>query len=155
EHGHPPQRGLLFLDAPQLVVDHHSVPHGNTRYRGAHTTSSRLIYLGRQALDTWTYAPSGIPRYPREVEAMSRTPIGDYALLSDRHPAALVGRDGSVDWLCFPRFDGPSVFARLLDEDAGHWSIRPSVPYQVSRRYLDRTMVQATTFRTETGTVTV
>jgi alpha,alpha-trehalase len=86
---------------------------------------------------------------------MSRTPIGDYALLSDRHSAALVGRDGSVDWLCFPRFDSPSVFARLLDEDAGHWAIRPSVPYQVSRRYLDRTMVLETTFRTRTGTVTL
>jgi alpha,alpha-trehalase len=84
---------------------------------------------------------------------MSDTPIGDHALLSDRHSAALVGRDGSVDWLCFPRFDSPSVFARLLDDGAGHWSIRPSVPHEMSRRYVDGTVVLETTFHTATGTV--
>src|SRR6266581_3692452 len=58
-------------------------------------------------------------------EIMSNVPIADYALVSDCRSAALVNRAGSVDWLCFPRFDGPSVFARLLDEQAGHWSIYP------------------------------
>ena len=47
---------------------------------------------------------------------MSRLAIAEYALLSDCRSAALVSRAGSVDWLCFPRFDGPAVFARLLDE---------------------------------------
>jgi GH15 family glucan-1,4-alpha-glucosidase len=84
---------------------------------------------------------------------VTSTAIADYALLSDRHSAALVGRDGSVDWLCFPRFDSPSVFARLLDDDAGHWSIRPVGPARVTRRYLDRTMVLETTFETASGTL--
>jgi alpha,alpha-trehalase len=86
---------------------------------------------------------------------MSTTPIADYALLSDRHSAALVSRDGSIDWLCFPRFDSPSVFGRLLGDRAGHWSIRPTGATEVSRRYLDRTMVLETTFHTPTGRVTL
>ncbi len=86
---------------------------------------------------------------------MSTTPIADYALLSDRHSAALVSRDGSIDWLCFPRFDSPSTFGRLLDDEAGHWSILATNATQVTRRYLDRTMVLETTFRTPTGTVAI
>ncbi len=86
---------------------------------------------------------------------MSSTPIADHALLSDCHSAALVNREGSVEWLCFPRFDSPSVFARLLDDRAGHWSIRPVGDFQASRRYLDKTMVLETTFTTSTGSVTM
>src|SRR5580698_9748936 len=86
---------------------------------------------------------------------MSTIPIADYALLSDRHSAALVGRDGSIDWLCFPRFDSPSVLGRLLDDEAGYWSIRAANTTQTSRRYLDRTMVLETTFETPNGTVAV
>src|SRR5215469_14984963 len=82
---------------------------------------------------------------------MSHVPISDYALLSDCRSAALVSRAGSVDWLCFPRFDGPSVFARLLDEQAGHWSIEVVGATEVSRRYIEGTMVLETTFRTPTG----
>lgn len=82
---------------------------------------------------------------------MANLPIADYALLSDCRSAALVSRAGSVDWLCFPRFDGPSVFARLLDEDGGHWSIRPVETSRISRRYLERTMVLETMFHTSTG----
>ncbi len=84
---------------------------------------------------------------------MSTTPIADYALLSDRHSAALVSRDGSIDWLCFPRFDSPSIFARLLGDEAGHWSVRADGATGVTRRYLDRTMVMETTFSTPSGTV--
>jgi alpha,alpha-trehalase len=84
---------------------------------------------------------------------MSTLPIGDYALLSDCRSAALVSRGGSVDWLCFPRFDAPSIFARLLDSDAGHFSVRPAGEAEVSRAYLDQTMALETTFQTPTGTV--
>ena len=86
---------------------------------------------------------------------MSGIPIADYALLSDRHSAALVSRDGSIDWLCMPRFDSSSVLARLLGDDAGHWSIRATGATEVSRRYLDRTMVLETTFHTPTGVLTI
>ncbi len=80
-------------------------------------------------------------------------PIGDYALLSDCRSAALVSRAGSVDWLCFPRFDAPAVFARILDEDGGHFSIRPAGEFQVSRVYAGQTMAVETTFTTTAGTV--
>ena len=86
---------------------------------------------------------------------MSNVPIAAHALLSNCHSAALVTTDGSVDWLCFPRFDSPSIFGRLLDDDAGHWSIRPAGEYAASRRYLDRTLVLATTFRTPAGRIVV
>jgi alpha,alpha-trehalase len=86
---------------------------------------------------------------------MSARPIGDYALLSNRHSAALVSLDGSIDWLCCPRFDSPSIFARLLGEPAGHWSVRAPDAEAVTRRYVDQTMVLETTYRTATGTVVV
>jgi GH15 family glucan-1,4-alpha-glucosidase len=86
---------------------------------------------------------------------MSSTPIADLALLSDCHSAALVNRDATVEWLCFPRFDSPSVFALLLDDNAGHWSIHPTAPYRTTRRYHDRSMVLETTFSTADGSVTV
>jgi GH15 family glucan-1,4-alpha-glucosidase len=83
---------------------------------------------------------------------MSNVPIADYALLSDCHSAALISRRGAVDWLCFPRFDAPSVFGRLLDENAGHWSIRPVGEVGSRRRYVENTLVLETTFTTATGT---
>jgi alpha,alpha-trehalase len=83
---------------------------------------------------------------------MKSLPIGDYALLSDCRSAALVSRAGSVDWLCFPRFDAPAVFARILDENAGHFAIRPAGNFRASRRYLDQTMALETTFQAGDGT---
>jgi GH15 family glucan-1,4-alpha-glucosidase len=82
---------------------------------------------------------------------MSNVPIAEYALLSDCRSAALVNRAGSLDWLCFPRFDGPSVFAHLLDEQAGHWVVNAVDATKVSRRYLEGTMVLETAFNTPTG----
>ncbi|MFO7777736.1 MAG: glycoside hydrolase family 15 protein [Nitriliruptoraceae bacterium] len=84
---------------------------------------------------------------------MSDRPIGDHALLSDSHSAALVDRRGSVEWLCLPRFDSPSVFARLLDDSAGHFRVGPTGDAEVSRCYLHGTLVLVTTFRTSSGTV--
>ena len=86
---------------------------------------------------------------------MTSSPIADYALISDCHSAALINRDGSVDWLCWPRFDRPSTFARLLDDDAGHFSVRPAGMIGNSRRYVDGTMVLETTFTTARGKVKV
>jgi len=83
---------------------------------------------------------------------MDSLPIGDYALLSDCRSAALVSRDGSVDWLCCPRFDAPSVFCRLLDAAGGRFAIGPVGEYRASRRYVDQTMVLETTFTSAGGT---
>ncbi|MGH2747119.1 MAG: glycoside hydrolase family 15 protein, partial [Actinomycetota bacterium] len=83
--------------------------------------------------------------------------IEDYALLGDTHSAALVARDGSIDWLCLPRFDSPSCFAAILDpEVGGHWRIAPAgEDVEIDRRYRDSSMVLETTFRTSEGTVTL
>lgn len=84
---------------------------------------------------------------------MSTTPIADHAIISDCHSAALVSRSGSIDWLCLPRFDSPSVFGRLLDDAAGHWSIAPVAEARTTRRYLDGSLVLETTFVTDEGSV--
>jgi GH15 family glucan-1,4-alpha-glucosidase len=86
---------------------------------------------------------------------MSTTPIGNHALLSDRHSSALVDNAGSVEWLSFPRFDSPSVFGRLLGADAGHWAVRPVGRFRSTRRYLEHTLVLETTFTTDTGVLVV
>lgn len=84
---------------------------------------------------------------------MSGRPIGDYALLSDRHSAALVSSSGSIDWMCMPRFDSPSIFAAILDDAAGSWSIHPDGEFRVERRYLAGSMGLLTTFHTATGSL--
>jgi alpha,alpha-trehalase len=79
-------------------------------------------------------------------------PIGSYGFLSDCHTAALVSYDGAVEWLCLPRFDSPSVFAALLDRDAGHFTLRPrGVTVPIGRRYKPGTLVIETTWVTDTG----
>jgi GH15 family glucan-1,4-alpha-glucosidase len=83
---------------------------------------------------------------------MECLPIGDYALLSDCRSAALVSRDGSVDWLCFPRFYSPAVFARILDPGGGHFSIRPAGDFEASRAYAGQAMALETTFAMAAGT---
>jgi GH15 family glucan-1,4-alpha-glucosidase len=83
--------------------------------------------------------------------------IEDYALLGDTQTAALVGRDGSIDWLCLPRFDSPACFAALLgDEDNGRWRIAPHGHARaVRRRYRGDTLVLETDFDTDEGSFRV
>lgn len=83
--------------------------------------------------------------------------IEDYALIGDEQTAALVGRDGSIDWLCLPRFDSAACFTRLLgDEDNGHWRIAPRGATTCTRRaYRRDTLVLDTEWETEQGTVRV
>ncbi|MDF1542295.1 MAG: glycoside hydrolase family 15 protein [Anaerosomatales bacterium] len=83
------------------------------------------------------------------------TRIEDYAFLSDCQSAALVSIHGSVDWLCFPRFDSPSVFGRLLDPDAGTWTLAPTGEHRTVRDYLPDSLVLRTEHVTPTGTVEV
>lgn len=84
--------------------------------------------------------------------------IEDYALIGDTQSVALIGRDGSCDWLCLPRFDSPACFSALLGEPShGRWLLAPrgAAPERTSRRYRDGTLVLETTFVTPEGRVRV
>ena len=83
--------------------------------------------------------------------------IEDYALIGDCHTAALIGRDGSIDWLCLPRFDAPACFAALLGTpDHGRWLIAPRGHIRrISRRYRPGTLILETQFETDDGSVTL
>jgi GH15 family glucan-1,4-alpha-glucosidase len=84
-------------------------------------------------------------------------PIEDYAIVADCRSAALVGKDGSIDWLCLPRIDSDACFAALLGTpDHGRWLLAPEGGVRrVTRRYRDRTLILETEFETEDGTVTL
>ncbi|MGB2592608.1 MAG: glycoside hydrolase family 15 protein [Candidatus Acidiferrum sp.] len=90
-------------------------------------------------------------------EALLSVPIHDYALIGDCHTAALVSKNGSIDWLCVPHFDSPACFASLLGNDEnGRWSISPAEPIlNIRRRYREGTLVLETEFETESGSVTL
>ena len=81
-------------------------------------------------------------------------PIGDYGLIGDLHTAALVGRNGSLDWWCAPRFDSPSIFGALLDaRGGGCWRVAPAGAWTSEQRYLPASNVLVTTFHVEGGGV--
>ncbi|MET9778920.1 glycoside hydrolase family 15 protein [Streptomyces sp. NPDC006367] len=102
-----------------------------------------------------------LPHFPHPP-AVRRPRIEDYALIGDMQTAALVCRDGSVDWLCLPRFDSAAVFAGLLGTDEhGSWRIAPTVaagvpaPYADRRRYVGDSLIVESEWDTKTGTVRV
>ena len=101
-------------------------------------------YLDRLTATAGISAPSPFP------------PIADYAFLSDCHTGALVAPDGSVDWLCVPRFDAPSVFSSLLDREAGSFRLAPyATNHPTGREYVPGTNVLETTWRTPSGWLVV
>jgi GH15 family glucan-1,4-alpha-glucosidase len=93
------------------------------------------------AVGSWVTVDEGTPR------------IADYALLGNCQGSALVSRGGSIDWACLPCLDSPAFFARILGDPGGYWSITPRDAAEVTREYVEDTMVLRTRFRTQTGTV--
>src|SRR5690242_13317339 len=82
--------------------------------------------------------------------------IADYALIGDCETAALVGRDGSIDWLCMPRFDSPACFAALLGSpENGRWQLKPTGSARTVRRYRPHALILETVFQTADGQVTI
>lgn len=82
--------------------------------------------------------------------------IKDYAIIGNGRSAALISKEGSLDWLCWPRYDSPSLFAGILDKDiGGSWKIIPSSIQKIERQYIENTNVLETHFVTETGKISL
>jgi GH15 family glucan-1,4-alpha-glucosidase len=96
------------------------------------------------------------PELDLESSTASFPAIADYGVIGNCHTAALISRDGSIDWLCLPRFDSSSLFARILDlKRGGFWKIQPTAPFISSHQYVDTTNVLKTVFTCDSGKVQV
>jgi GH15 family glucan-1,4-alpha-glucosidase len=120
---------------------------------GPHTPDPVQSLRRAGAMDPWDRPRSTATPFDDRVARTSPfPPIADYAFLSDCHTAALVAPDGTVEWLCPPRFDSPSVFAAILDRGAGGFRLGPSgMGVPAGRRYEPGTNVLETTWQTPTG----
>ncbi len=92
---------------------------------------------------------------PSRFERSAFPALDRYAIVGDAGTAALIDDEGSIGWLCLPRFDSAPVFARILDPGAGHLALRPAVPFTSTRTYVPGTAVLETTFETPAGSATV
>jgi GH15 family glucan-1,4-alpha-glucosidase len=87
---------------------------------------------------------------------MGYLPIEDHGIIGDMHTAALIGMDGTIDWLCLPMFDSPSVFAAILDDEkGGHFSLRPMEYFHSQQLYLPDTNVLLTRYLSPQGVAEV
>lgn len=103
---------------------------------------------------TPTSAPPAVEAEPRRTDGF--LPIEDYGVVGDGRSVVLIGSDGSIDWMCAPEIDSPSLFGALLDPvDGGSFSLAPADPFEVERRYLPQTNILQTEFRTAGGRVRV
>ncbi|MCU1678655.1 MAG: glycoside hydrolase family 15 protein, partial [Frankiales bacterium] len=113
----------------------------------------------RGAMDPYmseTFTADPTPFVERLPTQSPFPPIADYGFLSDCHTGALVAPDGTVEWLCPPRFDAPSVFAAILDRSAGGFRLGPSsMGVPAGRRYEPGTNILETTWMTPTGWLVV
>ena len=112
----------------------------------------RHIDQPRSRASTLEASPMAARRPQHETPAPA---IADYALVGDCRTAALVSRDGSIDWLCLPNFSSTSVFARLLEPRGGSFSLHPTQPFTSTRRYIEGTAVLETIFETEGGSARI
>ena len=131
--------------------------HMPTRLPGPSKSPSVALMATGSTLRTNGDAAVADTQWPQSAAAPSPfTPIADYAFLSDCHTGALVAPDGTVDWLCLPRFDSPSLFGSLLDRQAGGFRLGPyGVNVPTARRYEAGTNVLITTWHTPGGWVEV
>ena len=99
---------------------------------------------------------AGLRRFAFRGEGLAYKPISDYGVIGNMRSAALVASDGSIDWLCLPRFDSPSVFASILDHDrGGHFSVRPAGHHTSTQSYLEDTNVLRTDFQNGAGALSL